>query len=228
MNLSLQSILERIRSVSLRLVIILTCFIAFLFLFFLIINEVVIEKETGFDDFVFGVVNGWRSPANTKLFTFFTFFGSRNFLFPAYILLALYFLLFKRKTLRSMNVITIGLGSAGLLFLVKNHFRRSRPLDPLIDVTGFSFPSGHSFSTFTFCGLIIYIIANSELGRRQKILISCLLLAFAGLVALSRVYLHVHYPSDVVAGFFMAFIWLAVSIFILEKLIGGKFEKRSR
>ena len=116
----------------------------------------------------------------------------------------------------------IGLSSTGILFLFKDIFKRHRPLDPIIsNVTGFSFPSGHSFSSFTFFGLLIYIIWRTNIRKSFKILIAFFLFVFAATIAFSRVYLRVHYPSDVVAGFCLSVIWLMISLWILHKADRG-------
>jgi undecaprenyl-diphosphatase len=112
----------------------------------------------------------------------------------------------------------VGLGSAGILRLFKEIFKRHRPIDPLIrNVTGFSFPSGHSFSSFTFFGLLIYILWKTGIKRVWKILLTIVLFLFGAIIAFSRVYLRVHYPSDVVAGFCLSIIWLMLSLWILHK-----------
>jgi len=107
----------------------------------------------------------------------FTFLGSNVFLLPAYILLILYFFFIRKNTRMALDTAMIGLTRTGLLFLMKDIFRRHRPPDPLINnVTGYSFPSGHSFSAFTFSGLVIYIIWETKIHRRWKMDIIYILL----------------------------------------------------
>ncbi len=97
---------------------------------------------------------------------FFTFFGSNIILLPAYVLLTAYSLFYKKNTMVSLNIVTIGISSTALLFLIKDIFKRHRPLDPLVQhVTGFSFPGGHSFSAFTFFGLLIYILWQKQITQ---------------------------------------------------------------
>ena len=210
---------EKVKRISLRLVIVLAIFAVILLLFLFITDEIVLEKETWLDDAVFRLLNIYTTPAVTGKMIFFTFFGSMKFLFPAYCLFVLYFLFLKKNTLRSLNIAAIGLSSVALLFTIKDIFKRHRPPHPLLpDVKGFSFPSGHSFSAFTFCGLLIYVLWETEVNLAVKWIGTIALFVFAALIATSRVYLHVHYASDVIAGFCLSVLWLAICIFVLNRI----------
>lgn len=218
---------EKVKGISLRVLIVLAISTAFLFILIFMANEIVLENETKFDFAVFKSLDHYRSPFATSVLTFFTFFGSINFLLPAYILLSLYFIFFKKNNIRSFNIAAIGLSSGMLLYLVKNIFQRRRPPNPLIaNVNGFSFPSGHSFSSFTFVGVLIYLLWETKASLFVKIAGTAVLFFFAAIIAFSRVYLQVHYASDVIAGFCLSFLWLALCIFILQRISrGGKFSK---
>lgn len=209
---------QKVKGISLRLIVVLAIFAVILLLFLFITDEIVLEKETGFDNRVFQFLHSYTTPALTDKMILFTFFGSMKFLFPAYCALVLFFL-FKKNTLRSFNIAAIGISSVALLFLIKDIFKRHRPLDPLLaDVKGFSYPSGHSFSAFTFCGLLIYILWEFKINNWLKWIGTVIFFFFAALIATSRVYLHVHYASDVVAGFCLSILWLTICIFVLHKI----------
>ncbi len=182
-----------------------------------IADEIVVEHETNFDQTIVTDLSSYHSSAATDIMTFFTFFGSSVFLFPAYALL-IFFLWIKKSKKIAIDVAAIGLTSTGVLFILKAIFQRHRPLDPLIrNVTGFSFPSGHSFSAFTFYGLIAYILWQTNISKAWKIIITILLFLFAATIAFSRVYLQVHFPSDVIAGFCLSVVWLILSNWILRR-----------
>lgn len=216
---------QNVKLISLKLAIVIGLFLLTLFLFIMLTDEVVLEHETGFDERVFKVMAGYTSPFMTRIMLFFTFFGSTYFQFPAYILLTAFFLLVKKKTRLSINIAAIGLSSFILLFSLKAIFQRARPLDPVIQkVKHFSFPSGHSFSGFTYFGIIIYIIWQTRMQKRWKWVMSIAAFLFACMIALSRVYLHVHFITDVIAGFCLSVIWLSLSIFIFQ-LIDRKQRK---
>jgi undecaprenyl-diphosphatase len=196
---------------------IISLFLFTLFIFWLIATEIVLEHENKFDASVFAILDNITSPGVTMLMRIFTFFGSTLFLLPAYILLTGYFLFKKNDKKLSLQVATIGITSTISLFVLKKLFHRTRPVDELIpNVEGFSFPSGHSFSSFTFFGLITYLIWKTNLGKPWKYFYSVMLFLFCCAIATSRVYLHVHYASDVVAGFCLSIVWLIGSLKLLS------------
>jgi membrane-associated phospholipid phosphatase len=105
------------------------------------------------------------------------------------------------------------------MFILKHLFNRERPLTPLLEpARGLSFPSGHSLMSFTFYGLMIYLVwTNIENKLLSSMLVTglCCSLFFIGI---SRVYLEVHYATDVIAGFCMGLMWLVLSLYILDKM----------
>lgn len=210
---------KKAKGITLGLVIAIILFLATVFIFWRITDEIVLEKDGGFDDVVFKMLSHYTNPATTYIMLLFTFFGSTKFLLPAYILLAGFFLFYKRNRWQSLSVAAIGLTSIGLLFLLKNIFHRHRPLEPLTkNVIGYSYPSGHSFSSFTFFGLLTYIIWQTNISKIWKWILSIVFIGMAACIAISRVYLHVHFASDVVSGFCLSIIWLSISLLILKKI----------
>ncbi|MEP7251362.1 MAG: phosphatase PAP2 family protein [Ginsengibacter sp.] len=200
-----------------QLIIAIVLFIVTLTAFVAITDEIVLEHESTFDTIIYSKVSTIDSPAMTHIFEAVTFFGSRDFLLPAYVILILIFLK-KKKWALAIDVTFIGLTTTLLLDLLKNIFKRTRPLDPLIqNVTGFSYPSGHSFSAYTFYGLIVFIIWKTGISNAWKIVATILFFIVATSIAFSRVYLRVHYPSDVIAGFCLSVIWLIISLWLLKK-----------
>lgn len=210
---------EKAKGISLRLILVAGIFLAALAVFLFIADEIVLENENSLDVWAFQKLAGITSSAMTSLMTGITFFGSSYFLLPAYIILSLYFLLLKKNRKLSLDVISVGITSTIILFSLKAIFHRHRPLDPLVQkVNGFSFPSGHSFSSFTFFGLLIYILWNTKMNAAWRWVLSLFFFLFAAAIALSRVYLHVHYASDVIAGFCLCLVWLTVSFWALQKI----------
>jgi membrane-associated phospholipid phosphatase len=218
-----QQIKKKAKGITLGLLMAITLFLLTVFIFWRITDEIVLDQESTFDVAVFKMLSQYITPGTTNVMLLFTFFGSTKFLLPAYILLAAFFLFYKRNTFHSISVAAIGLSSVGLLFILKDIFHRHRPLQPLTqNVIGYSYPSGHSFSSFTFFGLLTYIIWKTNLSNFWKWVLSVLFILIAVCIALSRVYLHVHFASDVIAGFCLSMIWLSISLWILLRIQRSK------
>ncbi|MEO5783455.1 MAG: phosphatase PAP2 family protein [Ginsengibacter sp.] len=214
-----QQVNNKAKGITLGLLIAIILFLVTVFIFWRITDEIVLEKEGGFDDGVYKMLSHYTNSATTHTMLLFTFFGSTKFLLPAYVLLAGFFLFYKRNRWQSISIAAIGLSSIGLLYLLKNIFQRHRPLEPLTkNVIGYSYPSGHSFSSFTFFGLLTYIIWQTNISKIWKWILSFVFIGMAACIAISRVYLHVHFASDVIAGFCLSIIWLSISLLILKKI----------
>jgi len=199
-----------------KIILAILLFAVTFFLFVYIADMVVVKNDTTFDSSIQTYVNAHESGGTTTFMEAITFFGSHRFLIPAYLVLIVYYL-FERRYRIAVNITAIGLTSTGVLFLLKEYFQRARPIDPLIrDVKGFSFPSGHSFSSFTFYGVVIYLIWSTGWKTAFKIFCSVLLFLFATGIAYSRIYLRVHFPSDIVAGFLLSAVWLSLAFMLFR------------
>lgn len=179
-------------------------------LFAMLADEVVIEQEDIFDARMFDVMRTIITPLNTKIALFITFFGSGAFLIPAYLLIIAYCITTRQPRLAVMTGV-IGLVSTISVWVLKDIFHRSRPLTPLVEgVGGYSFPSGHSLGGFTFFGVIIYLIFYSKVSKPSKYVFAVLAFLFGVMIGLSRIYLHVHFASDVAGSLFVALTWLSL------------------
>ena len=159
------------------------------------------------------------NPDKNSLMLFFTFLGKHQFLIPANLFLIFYFLLVTRQTWFSIRIVTIALSSLVLMILLKRLFQRRRPLSPLLKAArGLSFPSGHAIMSVTFYGLLVYLLQSTIQVDLIKYLVTALLILLIAVIGYSRVYLRVHYASDVVAGFVIGFLWLLISLSVLNGL----------
>ena len=108
---------------------------------------------------------------------------------------------------------------AGILNqILKVGFHRDRPaFHRLIEQAGYAFPSGHSMSAFAFYGAVAYLFWRhipTRWGRGLMILAGTVMTAAIGV---SRIYLGVHYPSDVIGGYLAGGFWLAASIWVYQR-----------
>ena len=139
------------------------------------------------------------------------------------ILFAVLFAIFV-KDKRDGASMLFGLGiCAGINSVLKKLIRRPRPsIEHLVVADGFSFPSGHSASSMAFYGLLIYWIWKNC----KNVMLRNVLVAFLGFIILaigtSRIYLGVHYPSDVIGGFSFAIFYLSIYIKCSEKIWAKK------
>jgi undecaprenyl-diphosphatase len=215
----LRKVWTRIKFLSLELIIVLFAFFAALAVFIFIARMIFLKKRDDFDIAVFNFLEKHVSDVNTGLMQFFSFLGSHYFLIPANLLLVVYFLLIKKQPWFSIKVPVISLSSLLLMFILKQFFHRERPLIPLLEeARGLSFPSGHALMSSTFYGLLIYISLKGLENRvaQYSVFISFFLLIL--IIGLSRIYLRVHYASDVIAGFCLGLVWLVLSLSVLNKV----------
>ena len=177
------------------------------------------RKYKPIDLVIFDRIQPYTSPDKNKLMLFITFLGTHSFLIPANLLLIFYFLFARHQNWFSIRIVTIALSSLVLMFLLKYLFQRKRPLSPLLKAAkGLSFPSGHAIMAVTFYGLLLYILLHTIDIGWLKYLLAAVLVMLIVLIGYSRVYLRVHYASDVLAGFIIGFIWLLISLSVLNGL----------
>lgn len=150
----------------------------------------------------------------TPIIKIITFLASTYFLVVLAILL---FLLIKNKKIGISIIINLGL-SALTNYIIKNIVQRPRPIGHrIIDETGFSLPSGHSMVSMAFYGYLIYLTCKYIKNKKVKIILVIFLSALIISVGISRIYLGVHYTTDVLAGYLLGISYLIVYVHILKK-----------
>lgn len=182
-----------------------------LFLFYGLAEEVHEGDTRQFDESTLALVNGFASPTLTSFMRAVTYLGSVGFLAGAGVCVILAFVLTRRRREAVMLLLTMA-GAVILNFMLKMLSGRERP-EPFFGTPlpeSYSFPSGHALLSFCFYGMIAAVITAriERTGRRACVWAVAVLLV--ALIGLSRVYLGVHYPSDVAAGYVAAFIWLMI------------------
>lgn len=201
--------------------IIFVLFIAVI-LFFFIAWIVFISGGSLLDEKVFEAISLHTTDSRTKIMRFISFLGNHEFLLPANLLLIAWFLLLKEKDF-AVTVAVVAVSNLLIMSLLKILFHRHRPPHPLIEgITNFSFPSGHAFMSVAFYGLLIWFAAISITNKwLQRVVIAFLFLLILT-IGFSRIYLRVHYTTDVLAGFAMSFSWLII-LFIIMDTIQAKY-----
>ncbi len=127
-------------------------------------------------------------------------------------------ILSKNKKIGIAVVVNL-VGIVILNLILKNIVQRPRPVGyQLIEEGGYSFPSGHSMVSMAFYGLLIYISYIKIKNKKLKNCICIFLSILIFLIGFSRIYLGVHYASDVIAGFIISMIYLILAIKTVSKL----------
>lgn len=185
------------------------------------VHVVFISNNHGFDEKVFAYISHHVSASRTDFLTFITYSGKHSFLIPAYLTLLAWFL-FRKNKWYSVRVLALSLSSLSLMLFLKHSIQRARPDNPLLaQVSGYSFPSGHALMSVVFYGLLIYITWHELSNRWLRRVFIILLLLLILLISFSRIYLRVHYATDVLAGLSVGFIWLVLSLWMIKKIEVG-------
>ena len=178
-----------------------------------------VKKYKPTDLLIFEKITPFINNTNNKLMLFITFLGKHQFLIPANLALIFYFLFITNQSWFSIRVITISISSLVLMLLLKQLFQRKRPLSPLLNAAkGLSFPSGHAIMAVTFYGLVVYILQHSIENELIRIVLISFFIVLALLIGFSRIYLRVHYTSDVLGGFIIGLLWLLISLTMIKWL----------
>ena len=196
--------MKKILKKNYKFVVLLICVIIVL-----AIIEDVFEKETMTIDSIICkiIVQNMRNDVLTSVFKVITNFGGAYLLISISII-SLIFIKDKKISLG----ICFNLVIATILNIVlKNIVERPRPIGyRLIDESGYSFPSGHSMISAAFYGLIIYFIWKNMKNKKARIICCTLLGILIALIGISRIYLGVHYASDVIGGFLISLAYLII------------------
>lgn len=182
-----------------------------IFLFAWLAENVARQRTLVFDSSVRAAVHAYASPALTRLMFAISFLGSGGLIASALLAFAL-FRQVKWRRAAIWLVVTLA-GALVLDLTLKFAFHRARPVPFFGPVPRtYSFPSGHSLFSFCFYGVLAGLLARraQSTSLRVSIWLAAALLVLA--IGLSRIYLGVHYPSDVLAGYLAGAIWVATML----------------
>ena len=198
---------------NLKWVVLFICLVGFLAL-----AEDVFNKEIMYGDIIgYKLISTFLiSDFVTPIAKFITNFGGAIFLSIATVML---FLFIKNKKI-GLSIISNIVISAVLNQLLKRILQRPRPTEfRIIEETGYSFPSGHSMVSMAFYGYLIYLIYRYIKNKYVKWTLITILSILICLIGISRIYLGVHYTSDVLGGFLLSISYLVIYISSIKKLL---------
>jgi undecaprenyl-diphosphatase len=170
-----------------------------------------------FDQMIISFITDFESPTMTSVMKVFTFIGSTISIIVLSILILFFLYIVLKHRTELILFIAVIIGANILFSSLKLVFHRARPdLHRLIEIGGYSFPSGHATNAFALYGILTFLLwrhISSHSGRIILIFMSTLMILMIGI---SRIYLGVHYPSDVIAGYFISGFWLTMAIWFYQ------------
>ena len=201
-----------------RKIIGLTLLIGFIVLTILLLTN----NISSFDEFIYKYFFKMR---NTFFDTFFIFFTRLGDVIPVTIITICLLMIFKedRYILGSSMIITL-LINQGLKYIIQ---RPRPPLEErLISQGGYSYPSGHSMMAMCLYGVSIYLINTKLKNKKLKIILTLVLSIIILLIGISRIYVRVHYPSDVLGAYLLTILILIINITIINNHIRGNMNEK--
>lgn len=206
------------------------------FLYFAVVGYFDWADVTGRDYEIGSFFYGLREPMRTTIATGITRLADFEAQVLVSVAVVLILMVLKKWRIGLWYGLTVLIGSGFINGGVKALYQRARPTDieHLIEQGGYAFPSGHSMGSMIVYGGILFLLIRYLSSKRQNytwlkwgmsLLIGLMILS----IGLSRIYLGVHYPSDVIAGFSLGFAWLSLSIAALGlKVTRKEFQTSNR
>lgn len=189
------------------------CFIS-LVVFMVLSFLVITKKDIYLDSLVYNFISKYITNNLTNIVKYLTYIGSALVVIGITIFVLIFFKNKKYALYMAINLLVITI----FQYILKNIFSRTRPIDiNLIEENGYSFPSGHSLTAMAFYGFIIYSIYVSDISKHDKTLFITLFSILIFITGLSRIYLGVHYFTDVLGGFTFSLFYLIIYTSIVKK-----------
>ena len=190
-----------------------------LFLFILVL--VVCQKTEFFDNSIYNLVRLLDSKFFDAYFIFITKFGNTSTILLVVISIML--------LLRNRDGLLVGISagvSASVNSLIKHIIRRIRPNGlRLIKQGGYSFPSGHAMISISVYGVLLYLVITRIKNKYVKILLASILSLLILSIGVSRIYVGVHYATDVLSGYILAIALVISLISIANKYFRGSLDE---
>ncbi len=192
------------------------CFAIGLIIFLIIVKFLLDDNLDTFDNAIYNVIAVIKGPIVTNIMKFISFFASPLFCIVSVILV---FLLIKNKNLSKLYTLNLILAFI-LNTIIKMIFARERPIEiNLIEEMGYSFPSAHAMISLCIYGFLSYVLVKSKLPKKYKIIGVTFMVILTMLIGISRIYLGVHFASDVLGGYACGMVFLVTYIKIMRNKI---------
>ena len=137
------------------------------------------------------------------------------------VVVAVFLLLFHHAQYSLFLLGSMG-GTALLVDLCKSVIQSPRPLNQIVSEPGFSFPSGHTTSTVVFFGVLAYFVWKHSKTIKAKGATLAAYVSIASIVGFDRIYLNVHWFTDVIGAIFLGGFWLAFCVFVFTNVVSSR------
>lgn len=168
------------------------------------------------DHYINTLLYVFRDASAVKTFIWITLLGE-GWIIVLFTLIVSFILFLYKKKWHMLGLWFAVIGSEGFTFLTKIIFDRPRPINAVFLETSASFPSAHATAAVSFYGFIVYLLIKKIKQKKYRIFTVLLGLTLITLIGFSRLYLGVHYMSDVLAGYLIGLLWLYLGIRITRR-----------
>lgn len=187
------------------------------------------HKIVQFDSTIISSVQGLESPDLTAIMKFFTFIGSTKIVVILSILIIYFLYKVLHHRLELILFIAVIAGTPIINSILKSIFHRARPeFHRLIEIGGYSFPSGHAMNAFSVYGILAFLLWRHIATRTGRTLLIIFSIFMILMIGISRIYLGVHYPSDIIGGYFASGFWMTTTIWFFQWYVEREPQLKGR
>lgn len=179
-------------------------------------NIIDLEILINFDKLIGSWINSFQSVAGIKIFSLLTLFG-KSYVIIFFTIITTVILWLLQKKWQIVGLLLSLIGSEAFTYATKLIVDRPRPEYAVYLEHSGSFPSGHSTVAVAFYGFLIYLLPKYLKTKRERVLIISTGSLLIILIGFSRLYLGVHYLSDILIGYLIGLLWLCLSINLTKK-----------
>ncbi len=196
---------------KLKYIVLFILIITFILITYLVKTDKIIE----FDNYVYNFLSNNSNENLTSFFRVITYLAN----WQVIVLLCIISLVVIKDKWIGISISINSIFSTIINKILKFIFIRPRPdVLKLIVQGGYSYPSGHAMASMSFYGYLIYLINKSDFSKGKKIIFTAVLSIIILLVGVSRVYLGVHYASDIISGYIVSIICMIIYVEITNKI----------
>lgn len=182
-----------------------------------------------YDSQITDFITSFRTPELNTFFQFITDLGDVYAYMVATTIAAIFFFFKLRNKWFVIQLLGVLILSALANIALKRAFNRARPtIEHLVVVKSLSYPSGHAMSAMAFYGFLTYLIFQIKMPKWLRAVLTTLFVFLILSIGISRIYLGVHFPSDVAGGFIAGLIWVAFCVVLFNIIALLRMRKRRR